>query len=91
MAVFLISYDMVNEDTSHDYGPLWARLRELGCVKTQLSAWYGDLNNTAREVLDHFKTYLDEDDRMMVIEVTKKPAWNLGLKGTKAFIDSHFA
>jgi hypothetical protein len=86
MPVFLISYDLVNEDSSHDYKPLWAQLRKLGAVKTQLSAWYANLGNTAQEVLDHFKTYIDEDDRLMVIEVTKKPAWNIGLKGTNAFI-----
>lgn len=91
MPVYLISYDLVKENNSHDYEPLWARLRELKAVKTQLSAWFADLNNTAEEVLDHLLPYVDENDRLLVIEVTKKPAWNIGLKGTVDFIKAHFA
>ncbi len=90
MAVFLISYDLVKETSSHDYKPLWAELKRLGGVKTQLSAWYASLDNTAKQVRDHLMPYIDSNDRLLVIEVTKKPAWNVGLQGTRAFIQRHF-
>ncbi len=90
MSVFLVSYDLVNESGSHDYEPLWAELRERGAVRTQLSAWYVDLDNTQKAVYEHFLPYMDNNDRILVIEVAKKPSWNAGLKGTKDFIGARF-
>lgn len=90
MPVFLLSYDIAEID-SDEYQPLWDHLEELGGVKTLLSEWYLDLDNTQEEVYDHFLPYINKDkDRLLVIEVTKRPSWNKGLKGTKAFIDTHF-
>ena len=90
MPVFLISYDLVKENSSHDYEPLWAELKRLDAVRTLLSEWYADLENTAQEAYDHFRSYIDKNDRLLVVEVTKKPVWNQGLQGTKAFIDARF-
>lgn len=91
MSVYLVTYDLVRENSSHDYGPLLARLRELGGVRTHLSEWLIELNgDTQQTVFDHFQEYIDGNDRLMVIEVTKRPVWNSGLKGTQAFIDAHF-
>jgi hypothetical protein len=91
MAVFLITYDLVAEDSGYDYKPLLARLRELGGVRSHLSEWLIALNgDTQKTTYDHFRQYMDENDRLMVIEVTKRPAWNVGLQGTRAFIDAHF-
>jgi len=90
MAVFLLSYDIAEED-SDEYQPLWDSLKELGGVKTLLSEWYLDLNNTQDQVYDHFVSFIDKKkDRLLVIRVTERPSWNLGLKGTKDFIDKHF-
>jgi hypothetical protein len=90
MGVYLITYDLVKEKTGHDYEPLWAELESLGCVRTQLSAWLADLNNTQKEIYDHFLPYMDSNDRLMVLEVTKKPNWSVGLRGTKDFLEAKF-
>jgi hypothetical protein len=89
--VFLISYDLPNEDSAHDYEPLWEELRNLGGVRTLLSEWYVNVNNTQEEVYDHFLTFMDTDDRLLVIEVKQRPSFNKGLKGTKDFVDAHFS
>lgn len=90
MAVFLISYDLVKENSSHDYEPLWTELKRLSAVRTQLSAWYADLSNTQEQVYSHFLPYVDSNDRLSVIEVMQKPSWNNGLKGTRDFITAQF-
>jgi hypothetical protein len=90
MAVFLISYDLIREDTSFDYVALGDELKRLGAVRSHFSEWLASLNNTAEEVFDHFATFIDSNDRLMVIKITERPSWNTGLKGTRAFIDEHF-
>ncbi|TFI58418.1 CRISPR-associated protein Cas2 [Sphingomonas parva] len=90
MAVFLITYDLVAEKSGHDYEPLWEELGRVDAVKSQLSAWLLAANNTQKEVLDHFRTFVDDDDRLMVIQVSKKPSFSKALKGTNAFLDEHF-
>ena len=88
MSLFVIAYDLVKRK---DYPELWGELKRLKAQKVLLSTYLADLNNTAQEVLDHLKGYLsNSDDRLMVIEFSKRPAWTAGLKGTRDSIKSHF-
>lgn len=87
MAFFSITYDLVADK---NYDALIDRLKELDTVKVQLSQWLLSADNTAKEVKDHLAQYVDDDDRLMVIEFTKKPAYTYALKGTNAWIDKHF-
>ena len=90
MAVFLVTYDLVKETSSFDYKPLIDALEELGGVKSHLSEWLIELDNPAQQVFDHFDQFTDNNDRLMVNRVVERPTWNIGLKGTQAFIDAHF-
>lgn len=86
MAVYVICYDLVNERGSHDYKPLWNRLEELDCHKTQYSVWLGSFTNSAKEVHDHFKAYLDKDDRLMVSELTNEHWYSNAMAGTNEWL-----
>lgn len=67
MPVFALAYDLVKERKgTFDYQPLWNELERLGGHRTQLSLWLVNLNNTPKEVVDHFKQYVDGDDRIFV-------------------------
>ena len=88
VALFCITYDLV-EDKNYD--ALISRLRELDTVKVQLSQWLLSANNTAAEVKEHLASYVDEDDRLMVIEFTKKPAFVMALSGTNAWLGRFFS
>jgi CRISPR-associated endonuclease Cas2 len=73
MSVYLVAYDLVDEKKNafHDYEKLWAELKKLGAHRTQLSLWLVNLNNTPKEVADHFKTFMDENDRIWVTKLFK--------------------
>ena len=71
MASYLLSYDLMKEQTSADYVPLWNELKRLGAQKTQYSVWLINASNTAREIHDHFKKLLDTNDRLWVNEVVR--------------------
>jgi len=71
MSVYLIAYDLVDEkkNPKHDYQVLWDELKRRGAHRTQYSLWLVSLNNTPREVLTHFKQYIDANDRLWVVKV----------------------
>lgn len=87
MALFCISYDLIK---GKDYEKLWDELDRLGGHKALESFYLIDLNNTASEVRDHLKGYVDSDDMLMVIEFSKKPAFIKAKPGTNDWLNKHF-
>ena len=70
MAIYLLAYDLINEKKgTHDYQPLWDELERLKCHRTEYSLWLCNLNNTPAQVRDHFKQYVDSDDRIWVTKL----------------------
>lgn len=90
MPLYLISYDLRKEITSDDYRPLKEALAELGAVRTQLSVWY--LGSTSDEVaiFNYFNQFVDDDDRLLVLEVVRKPVWGHAFRGTRDLIARYF-
>lgn len=84
MALFVISYDLIKQK---DYPNLTKELERLGAKRVLLSMWLAELDPAdPQAILNHFKQYIDTDDRMMVIEFKKKPALTPCLKGTNDWI-----
>lgn len=72
MAFFMINYDL-NKDK--DYGKLIDELERLGAAKAALSSYFVDLNNTTKEVRDHFSNFVDDDDILIVTKFEDKPRY----------------
>ncbi len=90
MALFVLNYDLVNESKgTHDYQPLWDELKRLKAQRTQYSTWLIDLNNSPREVVEHFKQFVDKDDRLMVVKLTKEHWYTNAIGGTNAWLEAH--
>jgi CRISPR/Cas system-associated endoribonuclease Cas2 len=87
MALFSVTYDLVKEK---DYRKLIDRLKELDTVKVQMSQWFLSASNTAAEVKDHLAEYIDDDDKLMVVEFSKKPSFTKAIAGTNDWLDKHF-
>jgi CRISPR-associated endonuclease Cas2 len=71
MSVYLLSYDLVEEkkNAKIDYEKLWAELKRLGGHRTQFSVWLVNLDNTPTEVVEHFKQFVDHNDRIWATKV----------------------
>lgn len=82
MAYFVVTYDLVQRK-EEDYKELWNEMDRLSAAKYQDSAYFVELTNTASEVKDHFKSYIHEKDRLMVVEFTKRPSY------TRCFTPGH--
>ncbi|OCO98982.1 MULTISPECIES: hypothetical protein [unclassified Ensifer] len=86
MPPFIITYDLVKEETSADYKPLIDDLKERGGHKYQLSCWLVNLNNTSDEVHAHYRQFLDANDKLMVSELTNNHKQDRNFKGTNDWI-----
>lgn len=87
MACYTVGYDLVKRK---DYPELISALEEIGAVKCLLSQWLVESDSSAKVVYDYLVQHIDSDDRLMVFKFETKPTWNVGLKGTKAWIDARF-
>jgi hypothetical protein len=91
MTVYALAYDLVNERKgTFDYQPLWNELKRLGGHRTQLSLWLVNLNNTPVEVVDHFKKFVDADDRVFVSRMRRgEYHWVNGMSGTNDWLSKN--
>lgn len=91
MPYFVVGYDLKTErGESRDYGPIEEALEALDSCHTQKSVWYVEREGTAQQLYAHLKPKIEGRDRLMVVEFSKKPAWQLGLPGTKNWIEARF-
>jgi hypothetical protein len=68
MASFVLSYDLRNQ---RDYQPLWDELARFNAVRVLESLWWFERYQTkAAGLRDHFRQFLDQDDGLMVMEIT---------------------
>lgn len=68
MTTFTVTYDLIKRK---DYKTLIDELERLHAHRALASFWLINLNNTAKEVHDHFKGFVDSDDKIWVSELTK--------------------
>jgi len=76
MAKYLISYDLMAP--GKDYQPLIAALEKMGAKKVLLSEWAISINQTAEQLRDTIRAYMDANDRIVVDELspTNWATWN---------------
>lgn len=73
MALYLLSYDLVKR---RDYEKLWAELERFGALRVLESDWCLKHGDTSCEALrDHFRQFIDDDDRLFVSEVSDWASW----------------
>lgn len=76
MALYFLEYDLVKQK---NYQPLYDELERIGAKKHLLSAWSFRGQNSGACVAwrEHFRKFVDADDRVMVAEVTDWAGVNL--------------
>jgi CRISPR/Cas system-associated endoribonuclease Cas2 len=79
----------MKEASSKDYQPLWNEFKRLGGFKTQYSVWLVAVNNTAEELHDHLKKFVDENDRLLVLELVKNHHYSNAIGGTNKWIEGN--
>jgi hypothetical protein len=83
MAHFMVSYDL---HRNRDYTRIINALREQGAARVLESLWFVSLSNTATQVRDWLKSYVDGDDSLIVVELKIGADW-AGLRAQDAGVD----
>lgn len=64
--VYFLSYDLIK---NKDYKTLYAELEKYGAKRVLESVWYFEyLENSVKNLLSHFMQFIDNDDKLLVIE-----------------------
>lgn len=70
MTIFVLAFDIKDKQVSTEkYERLKAELLNLNAHEVQRSLWAVNLNNTAKDIIDHFSNYLSTNDRLWVSAV----------------------
>lgn len=82
MTVYCVSYDLKKE---RDYSELFKKLEAYGnSIHPLESTWFIATEASASQIRDELKEAVDEDDKVIVIEVIKHWAsYNLGKQNTE--------
>lgn len=86
MATYTVSYDLIKRK---DYETLWTELERLSAHRTQLSYWLVNVNNTAKELHDHLKAFVDADDSIWVSELTHNRYYSNAKSGTNNWLQKN--
>lgn len=66
-------------------------MSRLSALKTMNSVYLMDWpDDDADDLLSHLRSYIDDDDYLMVVELVTRPAKHRCFKGTKAWLDARF-
>ena len=86
MTVYVVFYDLTKEENSAAYKPLLDELHRLKCHRVQTSAWLANLNNTAKEVHDHFRALINSNDSLWVSALGWRYYFSHAKSGTNQWI-----
>jgi hypothetical protein len=70
MALYLISYDLLNKKTFGDYETLISELRKLGAKEALFSQWLLRSNASSSQIREFLKKFIHSDDRILVTEIS---------------------
>ena len=74
MALYLISYD-ISEKDEFEYGPLWAKLGEMGAARILYSEWLA-IGDRVLHIYNPLAALVQAKDRLLVQEIGTTAAWD---------------
>lgn len=72
MAYFVVTYDLIQQK---NYQTLTDELTRIGGEKAALSVWLVEQNLSALQMREHLQDFVDNDDKLIVVEFLKRPSW----------------
>ena len=84
MTTYVVSYDL--KKPGQNYQPLWDELDRLKAHRTLESFWLISVNNTPKELVDHLKSFIDANDALWVLELTKVHHFRNAKAGTNDWL-----
>ncbi|MBK8160567.1 MAG: hypothetical protein IPK59_17945 [Rhodospirillaceae bacterium] len=86
MGLFMVSYDLIK---NKDYKKLLTEIGRMNSRKALASLYLMNVDGTGKDLKDHLAQYIDDDDKLMVIEFTKRPNFTKANDGTNKWLDEN--
>ena len=87
MGLFVVSYDLRKKK---DYQTLWDEMERLGGHKPLQSVYLLNVDvDAAGNLRDHLAQFIDDDDQLIVVPFSKKPAHQKANQGTNDWIKNN--
>lgn len=86
MTTYTVSYDLVKRK---DYPKLWEALEKLNAHRALESLWLVAVTNTAEQLHNHLKQFVDADDRIWVSELTRNHHFSNAKSGTNNWLKTY--
>lgn len=67
MKKYIVTYDLNKKDK--DYNGLINAIKQYNCIKLLYSAWIIKSNQSAQQIFDALRPYIDANDGIIVIEI----------------------
>jgi hypothetical protein len=83
MANFIVSYDLIGPLPSHKQ--MDQHLKKLGTVRKRILAtvWYVGYSGNVRQLHNHVRSILGEEDRLIIVEANDAAWTNLLINGRR--------
>lgn len=89
MGYFVVTYDLIKKKPE-DYQDLYDELNRRQAQHYQESCWFVDADMTTRQLRDLLAAHMEDEDMLMVIRFSRRPAGTKALPGTAAWINARF-
>jgi hypothetical protein len=76
--LYLITYDL--DSPGQNYQPLWDALKRFGAKRALESVWVMRSAYSATQLRDALKSYIDDNDRLLVSSMNDWAAWRAMVK-----------
>jgi hypothetical protein len=87
MSIYTLTYDLRNETGRQDYQPLYDEMKRLDAHRTQYSVWLLNTSSSVVAVHDHFRQFLDKDDRLHVVRMFRDEYhYSVAMPGTNDWL-----
>jgi hypothetical protein len=82
VANYLVTYDLVGQETSPKYKRVIAEIEKLDDhLEVQRSVWLVKSSRSAKELREALWAHMERSDRLFVIRITRGSAWKNVLPG----------
>lgn len=83
MPLYIVSYDLIK---NKDYTRIIEALKKHGAHRALESFWLLDVTNSAGEIMNWLKQFVDSDDRLFIAEFNALNAETKARKGTRQWL-----
>ena len=87
MTVYLVTVESSVKADKFDYNPFFQELANSGAHRAMVDCWFVESPSSSRSLHDHLKTFILEQDRLIVSKMTQNTFFSQVGAGTNTWLN----